>query len=314
MLTYTLKRLGGALLSLVVIVTTIFVLLRMMPIEGYLGANWDKLSPETIAQRLASRGLDKPVIAQLFDFYKGLLHGDLGKSWIYLEGRSIVDIIAPKIVISAKIGGLAMLLSLVLGIPLGSLMARKKGGLMDTLGTGFVVLVNAVPIVIYYFLIQIYVSDLVKLPILFSKTKYISWILPVISLSLWSIANYAVWMRRYMVDQMNQDYVKLARAKGVSSKGIIMGHVFRNAFVPMIQLIPSNLLLTVVGSIYLESLYSVPGTGGLLIDVIQRQDNTMVQALVLIYSSIGIVGLFVGDLLMAICDPRIRLVKREGER
>ncbi len=314
MLKYTLKRLLGALVSLFIIITTIFILLRLMPIEGYLGANWDKLSPETIAQRLHSRGLDQPVIVQLFRFYGSLLRGDLGTSWIYLEGRSITQIIMPKLEISAKVGLLSLLVSLVMGIPLGILMARKKGGWIDNLGTGFVVLVNAVPIVIYYLFIQIYLSGLLGLPILFSKSKYISWILPVLSLSLWSTASYAVWTRRYMMDQMNQNYVQLARAKGLSGKSIMTRHVFRNAFVPIIQLLPSNLLLTVVGSIYLESLYSVPGTGGLLIDVIKRQDNTMVQALVLIYSSIGIIGLFLGDILMMLIDPRIRFVKGEGER
>ena len=314
MLKYTLKRLGGAFISLFIVITTIFILLRLMPIEGYLGANWDKLSPETIAQRLHSRGLDQPIIVQLWRFYVRLIQGDLGTSWIYLEGRPITQIILPKLVISAKVGLLAMLVSLVTGIPLGVVMARKKGSFVDHLGTGFIVLVNAVPIVIYYLFIQIYLSGLLGLPILFSKSKYLSWILPVLSLSLWSIANYAVWMRRYMVDQMNQNYVQLAQAKGVSGKRITSRHVFRNALVPIVQLLPSSILLTVVGSIYLESLYSVPGTGGLLIDVIQRQDNTMVQALVLIYSSIGIVGLFLGDIMMMLIDPRIRIVKGEGER
>ena len=117
-----------------------------------------------------------------------------------------------------------------------------------------------------------------------------------------------------MVDEMNKDYVRLARAKGVSNKKITMGHVFRNAFVPMIQYIPTSLLYTISGSIYIESLYSIPGMGGLLVDVIGRQDNPMVQAIVMIYSCIGIVGLLLGDLLMGVIDPRISFVKKEGAR
>jgi oligopeptide transport system permease protein len=117
-----------------------------------------------------------------------------------------------------------------------------------------------------------------------------------------------------MVDELNKDYVRLARAKGVSGQNIMMKHVLRNAFVPMIQYIPTSLLYTVCGSIYIESLYSIPGMGGLLVDVIGRQDNPMVQAIVMIYSCIGIVGLLLGDLLMGLIDPRISFVKKEGAR
>lgn len=315
MLRYTVRRLLGALISLFIIISTIFVLLRMMPIEGYLGANWEKLSEETIQSMLAAKGLDKPVVVQLGLFLKNLvLHGDFGKSWIYLEGRAITGIIAPKLLLSARVGVLAMAFSLLMGVPLGAMMARRKGGIIDKLGTAFIVFITAVPGPVYYLFIQIYASGALKLPILFSKGNYISWILPTLSLSLGSIASYAMWTRRYMVDQLNQDYVKLARAKGLPNWQIMMRHVFRNAFVPMIQFIPGSLLFTIMGSIYIESLYSVPGTGGLLIDVIQRQDNTMVQALVLIYSSVGIIGLFLGDILMMLFDPRIRFVKGEGER
>ena len=133
-------------------------------------------------------------------------------------------------------------------------------------------------------------------------------------MSLGSIAYYAMWLRRYMVDEMNKDYVRLARAKGVDNRKITMRHVFRNAFVPMIQYIPTSLLYTVSGSIYIESLYSIPGMGGLLVDVISKQDNPMVQALVMIYSCIGIVGMILGDILMAVIDPRISLNRKESAR
>ena len=123
-----------------------------------------------------------------------------------------------------------------------------------------------------------------------------------------------MWLRRYMVDESNKDYVKLARAKGVSSSNIMKNHILRNAIVPMVQYLPGSLLFTMCGSIYVESLYSIPGMGGLLVDVIKRQDNTMVQALVLIFAVIGILGLLLGDILMAIVDPRISFTKKEGSR
>lgn len=123
-----------------------------------------------------------------------------------------------------------------------------------------------------------------------------------------------MWMRRYMVDEMNSDYVKLARAKGVSEKNIMVHHVLRNAFVPMAQYLPASILYTIAGSIYIESLYSIPGMGGLLVEAIQRQDNPLVQGLVIIYSSLGILGLVLGDIAMSITDPRIKLQRNGGGR
>lgn len=314
MLKYILRRFCSAVLSLFIIVTVMFCLLRLMPIEGYLGANVDKMSPEVIAAKLALKGLDKPLHIQLLNFYKGLLHGDLGRSWIFRENVPVMEIIQPKIGVSLKMGGIAMVVALLLGMPLGIVMARSKGRWPDKVGTGFIVFIQAAPSAVYFLFIQMYFTEWFPLPMLYSSDSVVSWILPILCLSLPSIASYGMWMRRYMVDQMNQDYVKLAKAKGVSTRRIMNSHIFRNAVVPMVQTIPGSLLLTIMGSLYVESIFSVPGMGGLLINVIQRQDNTMVQALVLIFASLGIVGLFLGDLLMVLVDPRISLSRGEGKR
>ena len=209
---------------------------------------------------------------------------------------------------------MSMAVAMVLGIPLGAAMARAKSKFWDKFGTAFIVFINAVPAAVYYIYLQSYGTSLLKISMLFNRDDWRTWLLPVFSMSLGNIAYYAMWLRRYMVDEMNKDYVKLARAKGLSNTKITMGHVFRNAFVPMIQYIPTSLMYTVCGSIYIESLYSVPGLGGLLVDVITRQDNPMVQAIVMIYSSVGIIGLLLGDLLMAVIDPRITLGKKEDVR
>mgnify|MGYP000741980073 FL=1 len=123
-----------------------------------------------------------------------------------------------------------------------------------------------------------------------------------------------MWLRRYMVDESNKDYIRLARAKGVPAARISRSHVFRNAIVPLVQYIPNSILFTLMGSLYVESLYSIPGMGGLLVQVIKLQDNTMVQALVLIYASVSVLGLLFGDLLMALVDPRISFTAKEGAR
>ncbi len=313
MLKYTLKRLASSLITLCIIITVVFVLLRQMPIEGYFD-NFEKADAATINAKLEQLGLNDPIPVQLWDFFKGLFSGNLGTSSRYSAGASISGIIAKKAPISIKLGVLSMALSLVLGIPLGTAMARSKGKFWDKLGTVYIVFINAVPAAVYYIFIQMYGTEALDVPMLFDANNYATWILPVVSMSLGSTASYAMWLRRYMVDEMNKDYVRLARAKGVPERKIMLQHVFRNAFVPMIQYIPTSLLYTISGSIYIESLYSIPGMGGLLVDVIGRQDNPMVQALVMIYSCIGIVGLLLGDLLMGLIDPRISFVKKEGAR
>ena len=314
MVKYTIKRLIGALLSLFIIVSVIFVLLRFMPMEGFLGAGFDKLSPDTLESLLREKGLLDPIPVQLVNFYKGLIKGDFGTSWVYREGYPIDKILASKIPISLRFGIMAQTLAIMTGIPLGALMARAKGKVWDNLGTGFIVLVEALPAAIYLLFVQLYGSSFFGFPLLYDKYNPYSMILPIIAISLGSIAGYAMWMRRYMLDNMNMDYVKLAQAKGVSGSGIMMKHVFRNAFVPMAQYLPGSILTTIIGSIYVEHLFSIPGTGGLLIDVIQRQDNSMVQVLVLLYSTIGIMGMFLGDFLMGLLDPRIKLTKGDENR
>ena len=303
----------GATITLVIVLSIVFVLLRQMPIEGYF-ENFDKLSEAVIHARLDQLGLNDPIPTQLLNFFGDLLHGDLGESARYRVGAQITSIIAEKAPISFAIGAMSMALAMLLGIPLGAAMARSKGRFWDKFGTLFIVIINAVPSAVYHILIQMYATDLLDIPMLFERNDPVTWILPVFSMSLGNIAYYAMWLRRYMLDEMNKDYVKLARAKGVSTKKLTMKHVFRNAFVPMVQYIPTSLLYTIGGSIYIESLYSVPGMGGLLVDVIGRQDNPMVQAIVMIYCIIGVVGLLLGDLLMGVVDPRIKFAKKEGAR
>ncbi|NLL81885.1 MAG: ABC transporter permease [Tissierellia bacterium] len=313
MILYILKKLLQSIITLFIVLTIVFFLLRLMPEEGYFGENYEKLDEIQKETILTGMGLKDPIHIQLINFYRGLLKGDLGKSITYRPDVDVVSILKAKIPYSLKSGLAALTFSLAAGIPLGITMALNKDKIWDRIGTGYIVFISAVPSAVYYLFIQLYVSDVFKLPILFNVDNIRSWILPVISMSLAGIASYAMWMRRYMVDELNKDYVKLARAKGLKSRSIMIHHVLRNAFVPMAQYLPSAILFTISGSIYIESLYSIPGMGGLLVDVIQRQDNALVQAIVLIYSSIGILGLFIGDILMFILDPRIK-IQRGGTR
>ena len=313
MLVYSLKRLGRALITLVILITIVFILVRAMPEEGYF-SNYEKMSPQQIEVGLRKMGLKDPLYVQVGKFLYNALRGDLGISYRYRINAKITDIISSKIGISMKVGLISMVVSLPLGMALGVLMARSKGGFADKLGNAYIVFIQAVPNAVYFIFIQLYGSDLFGVSMLYKETEWTSLILPVISLALPSISSYAMWLRRYMVDETNKDYIKLARAKGVPNSTIWFRHVFRNSVVPMVNLIPGSILLTISGSIYVESLYSIPGIGGLLVDVIKRQDNNMVLALVVIFAVMSILGLLLGDLLMAVVDPRISFTKKEGSR
>ena len=310
---YIVKRVLRSFITLFLVCTIVFCLLRLMPVEGYF-PNFDKMTPEQVQHQLEIKGLTDPLPTQLGRFYNNLLHGDLGNSSRYRPGIAITEILADKVPISMLLGTISLVISVVLGLPLGRLMTRYKGRIPDHIGTAFIVVIQAVPAVVYYLFIQMYGTSLMGLPLLFSRDNLATYILPVFSLSLGNIAYYGMWLRRYMVDESNKDYVKLAVAKGVNSKELMRKQIFRNAVVPLVQYIPTSFVLTVVGSIYVESLYSIPGMGGLLVKCIQSQDNTIVQALVLIYSALSIIGLILGDILMTFVDPRITFGKKGGSR
>lgn len=313
MIKYLVKRIGRSLITLAIIIIIVFSLLRKMPIEGYF-QNFDKLTEAQIQSGIESMGLNKPLPVQLANFFSDLFHGDLGISRTYRANVPVLDIIKDKVPISMKFGMVSIGISMLLGLPLGILMARSKGKFWDKLGTGFIVFIQAVPAAVYFLYIQVYGTEWLKLKMLYREDDMTTWILPVVSMAIGNIAYYAMWLRRYMVDESNKDYVKLAKAKGLSSSRIMSSHIFRNAFVPMVQYLPTSILNTIIGSIYIESLYSIPGMGGLLVNVVQKQDNTMVQALVIIFASVGILGLILGDLLMCLIDPRISLTKKGGAR
>ena len=318
---YITKRVLRSLITMFIIITVLFALLRLMPIEGYF-ENFDKMTEVQIQAKLNTLGLNDPLHIQLLNFYKQLLSGDLGTSNVYRVGVSINEIVAEKMPVSLRLGLTALCISLSLGLPLGILMARStrtRFKIGDRLGTVFIVIIQALPSAVYHILIQFIGSQsdfgkAIGLKMLYEQGEVMTYVLPLISLSIGNIAYYAMWLRRYMVDESNKDYIRLARAKGVPNGKISRSHVFRNAFVPLVQYIPNSILFTLMGSLYVESLYSVPGMGGLLVTAIKRQDNTLVQALVLIYAVISILGLLFGDILMGIVDPRISFAKKEGSR
>ena len=316
MLKYTIRRLVESLITVLIIVTIVFLLLRMLPTDYYFTEEQlMKFTEEQKQEQLLAAGLLDPIPEQLMDFYNNVIHLDFGESRRIQNGVAVTKVIGDKFAISMQLGLIAIAISVVIGVPLGILQTSFKDRVPDHIVTVYTIFVNAVPSLVTYSLILIFGSRVLGLPSMYStRNPGPSSILPIVCLSLGSIAWYALWVRRYMIDELNKDYIKLARVKGLSSRSIMVKHVLRNAFVPIAQYLPQSMLLTIGGSLLVERFFSVPGMGPLLTDSIQRYDTNVVQALVMLYASLSILGVFLGDVLMMIIDPRITLANKGGTR
>lgn len=316
MLKYTIKRLVESLITVLIIVTIVFLLLRMLPTDYYFTEEQlMKFTEEQKQEQLLAAGLLDPIPEQLMDFYNNVIHLDFGESRRIQNGVAVTKVIGDKFAISMQLGLIAIAISVVIGVPLGILQTSFKDRVPDHIVTVYTIFVNAVPSLVTYSLILIFGSRVLGLPSMYStRNPGPSSILPIVCLSLGSIAWYALWVRRYMIDELNKDYIKLARVKGLSSRSIMVKHVLRNAFVPIAQYLPQSMLLTIGGSLLVERFFSVSGMGPLLTDSIQRYDTNVVQTLVMLYASLSILGVFLGDVLMMIIDPRITLANKGGTR
>jgi len=217
---------------------------------------------------------------------------------------------------SFVIGLLSLIIAYSVGLPLGILVARRKDKLADKLGNAYIIFIMAVPALAYIFLVAAIGTGLFKLPYKFANAKVLAlaYILPTISMALRSIGGLMKWMRRYMIDQMNADYVKFARAEGLSEKEIYRIHISRNAMIFLVQGIPANILFCLVGAIITERVYAVPGVGNLLTTAINAHDNGVIVACTVFYTSLSILSVILGDLLLAKYDPRISLSGEGGGR
>lgn len=217
-----------------------------------------------------------------------------------------------KIGYSFTIGIISVFMSYLIGIPIGIAMARKKDKLIDKLGTIYIVFIIAVPSLAYIFLFKA-IGGKLGLPTTFDmeSTSKLIYILPIISLALPTIGGLMKWLRRYMIDQMNSDYVKFARSGGLSENEIFTKHILKNAAIPIIHGIPGNVLFALTGAIITERVYVVPGAGNLLTEAINRYDNGVIVGVTLFYAVLSVVSIILGDILMSLVDPRISFTTKD---
>ena len=213
---------------------------------------------------------------------------------------------------SFVIGIIATILSYMLAVPLGIMMALRKDKLLDKLGTFYIVFITAVPSLAYIFMFKA-VGGSLGLPTTFNMENptTLMYILPIVSLALPSVANLMKWLRRYMIDQMNADYVKFARSGGMSEGQIFTKHILKNAIIPIVHGIPASVLFSLTGAIITERVYVVPGVGNVLTNAINAYDNGVIVGVALFYAVLTVVAIILGDVLMSLMDPRISFTAKE---
>lgn len=216
-----------------------------------------------------------------------------------------------KVGYSFVIGFISVLLAYLLAVPLGIFMALHKDKLLDKIGTVYIVFITAVPSLAYIFLFKA-IGYRMGLPTTFDMehVTVVMYILPIVSLALPSIANLMKWLRRYMIDQMNSDYVKFARSGGLSEREIFSKHILKNAAIPLIHGIPGAVLGSLVGAIITERVYVVPGAGNLLTKAINANDNGVIVGVTLFYAVLSVTSIILGDILMSMIDPRISFTSK----
>ena len=216
---------------------------------------------------------------------------------------------------SFTMGIFALLLAYGIGLPVGVAMARNKDGIIDKMGMVFIIFITSVPSLAYIYIFRYLGTTLFGLPNVFTTfgpSDIRSWILPIISLAMPSISSLMLWIRRYVVDQMNSDYVKFAKAKGLNRKEIFRAHIFKNASIPIVHGIPSSLAGCITGAIITEAIYSVGGMGKMLPNAINQYNNVMIVALTFMFSTISVLSVLLGDIIITKVDPRISLTDKAG--
>ncbi len=300
---YIIRRFLISLLTLLILVTAVWLLVRLMPGDPLTS---DKTTPQVRANLEAYYGLDKPLISQYVTYMSNLLKGNLGVSFVY-DSWSVNKIIAQGFPYSASLGIRAIILSVVLGVALGVLASLRRGKLTDYGAIIFAVIGACVPtFVIATFVQYVFSIKLGWLPPAGWK-DFSSTILPVFALGYYSVAYMARLMRTSMLEEANKEYIKTARAKGLSKTQIIFKYQIRNAIIPIVTVLGPTLAAVLTGSFIVESIFAIPGIGKYYVQGVQTLDYTLILGLSLFYGIFIIVSNFVVDIVYGIIDPRIRV-------
>ena len=301
---YVCKRLGYAILTIFLISVITFTVMNLIPGGPFLSEK--AVTPATQAALEAKYGLDVPKPQQYLNYMNGLLHGDFGES-LKQKGRTANDIIFSTFPVSARLGGISILVALVAGVGLGSVAAMCRGKWGDQLIMVVSTLGIAVPsFVVATALMKIFGVELKWLPTMGLSTP-LHYILPVFTLAFYPMAYITRLMRSSMLDALNQDYIRTARAKGVSKFKMLFKHALRNAILPIITYAGPLLAFTLSGSFVVEKIFNSPGLGREFINCITGRDYPMVMSTTIFLATFLVLMNVIVDILYKIVDPRIKL-------
>lgn len=301
---YIVKRVAMGVLSVFIVATLTFFIMQLVPGGPFVAEK--SISKAAQAALAEKYGLDKPLPVQYVNYMTSLLKGDMGLS-LKQRGRTVNDIIFSKLPVSAKLAGWAVLVALCVGIPLGCLSAYNRGKWLDNVIIVFATCGIAIPSFISSVLLLYTFGMNLKLLPTVGLNEWRAYIMPVTALAIYPSAYITRLMRSSLLDVMGQDYMRTAKAKGVSNFKILFKHALRNAILPVVTYVGPMLAALMTGSFVVEKIFSVPGLGRDFVSAITNRDYTMIMGTTILLAAVVIIANVIVDVLYKIIDPRIKL-------
>jgi oligopeptide transport system permease protein len=303
MVRYVVRRLVYMLVALFIIISVTFFISKLLPGTPFAD---DKLTPHIRQQLFEKYGLDEPVTVQYVKYMANVAQGDLGNSF-YFESRPVTQMILQRLPVSMFIGIQAVVFGLVVGMVLGIVAALRHNTVWDTLAVVIAIIGVSVPTFVLGPLLQYWLGlKLGLFPIAFFESYKYS-VLPSLALSVFVVSTVARFIRTEMLEVMGQDYVTLAKAKGLSGLAVILRHVLRNALIPLVTVMAPLTIYLITGSLVVEQIFAVPGIGEQFVESVVVKDYSMILGTTVFFSVLFILALLIQDILYGIIDPRIRI-------
>ena len=305
---YLARRIAMAIFTILVVACLTFFLMNAIPGNPWLSEKTP--SQATIDALNAKYGLDQPKLVQLGKYLGNLAHGDFGTSIKMQKNRPVLAIIKEMFPVSAKIGALALLWAVLVGVPLGCLAAFKRGTKIDSLLRVICTIGISMPgFVVATLLLHAFCGGIPGMkffPALFDGTPK-SYVLPCLALGFYPMCYLSRQTRTAMLDSINQEYIKTARAKGLKNSAIIFKHALRNALIPVITYLGPQIAFTLCGGLVVEQLFSIPGLGRYFIQSIQNRDYPLIMGTTIFLATFVIIMNLLVDICYKFVDPRINL-------
>jgi len=311
---YLLRRLGTSIIVLIGISIFIYLMLHAIypsPARAVLGL---KANNAQIAAWNQEYGFSRPVIEQYLSYMNGLLHGNVGYS--YSDNQTVASLFAERLARSVYLSGVSLLFAIIIALPLGIFQAAKRNSLGDSVLTSAAFILYSMPVfALGLILIQVFALSFPLFNFEASQSTSIwtvvgdwhSMFLPVLTLTLITVALFSRYMRSSSIDVLAQDYIKVARAKGLPERLVLLRHLVRNASLPMITLIGLTLPFLLAGNLIVEYLFNFQGLGLLFFNSLGKEDYPVLLAYTLLGAVFVVLGNFVADIALTVADPRIRL-------